>query len=279
MKRGAMQMETIRVHGRSMAVRRRGERGTPVVLVHGNSCSSRCFERQLSSDLAADFRLIAVDLPGHGDSEPAADPEQVYTLPGYARAVAAAASGLGVEDAVFVGWSLGGHVLLEATEALARARGILVFGAPPISSSADLPRAMSTDPALGAAFREDSTDAEVRALVGRFFRPGYAVPPAFFEDFHRTDKRARATLGASVARNDFRDEVRVARETKRPLAIVHGADDGITHGDYIQGLQLHGLWRGGMQTVPGAGHTPHWENPEAFNRLVHDFVSSCARAG
>jgi len=61
----------IRVLDDSIAVRSRGT-GRPIVLVHGNSCSSRSFELQLAGELARSFRVIAIDLPGHGDSAPAA---------------------------------------------------------------------------------------------------------------------------------------------------------------------------------------------------------------
>src|SRR5690242_3554348 len=97
----------------SLAVRRSAGRGPTIVLVHGNSCSSRCFERQLESALARRCRMIAIDLPGHGDSPPAADPDTGYTLPGYADALLKVARELDATGAVFVGWSLGGHIVLE----------------------------------------------------------------------------------------------------------------------------------------------------------------------
>jgi pimeloyl-ACP methyl ester carboxylesterase len=270
-----MEPEHVRIGSQSIAVRRNGEAGRPVVFVHGNSCSSRSFERQLASALARHFRLFAIDLPGHGDSSRATAPDQAYTLPGYADAVVAAALELAVPDAVFVGWSLGGHALLEASDRLPRAAGFLVFGTPPVASNADLPRAMSADPALGAAFRDESTDAEVAALMALFFRPGFTAPPMFIEDFRRTDGRARGALAASVARNDFRDEVRIVAQMTRPLAIVHGAHEAVANRGYLDSLSMPTLWRGAVQDVPDAGHAPHWESPETFNRLLHDFVVDC----
>jgi pimeloyl-ACP methyl ester carboxylesterase len=44
------------------------------VLIHGNSSSSRAFSRQLDGPMGKRFRLVAVDLPGHGASDDAKDP-------------------------------------------------------------------------------------------------------------------------------------------------------------------------------------------------------------
>src|SRR3974390_1079981 len=91
----------------AIAVHESPGRGPSAVLIHGNSSSSRAFSRQLEGPLGERFRLVAVDLPGHGASDNARDPS-AYSLPGHARAVRAAADALGLKDARFVGWSLGG---------------------------------------------------------------------------------------------------------------------------------------------------------------------------
>jgi pimeloyl-ACP methyl ester carboxylesterase len=178
---------------------------------------------------------------------------------------------------VFVGWSLGGHVLLEASERLPSAAGFLVFGTPPIASNAHLPKALSSDPAIGAAFREDSTDEEVLALLAMFFRPGSAIPAQFVEDFRRTDKRCRSAVAAAVARNELLDEVRIVERMARPLAVLHGAQDAVARRHWIESLSIPTLWRGSVQGVPDAGHAAQWENPETFNRLLSDFVVDCTR--
>ena len=41
---------------------------------------------------------------------------------------------------------------------------------------------------------------------------------------------------------------------------------------YISGLKMPTLWRGAIQFIPDAGHTPNWEQPEAFNALLEAFI-------
>ncbi len=96
-----------------MAVDDSATDGFPVVFIHGNSASRSIFRHQVDADWAGDYRMITLDLLGHGDSEDASDPEAAYTQNGYADAVVDVLTELGVERAVVVGWSLGGHIALE----------------------------------------------------------------------------------------------------------------------------------------------------------------------
>ena len=63
--------------------------GLPVLLLHGSASSRSVFDRQFGSQLAERHRLIAIDLPGHGQSSDAPDPAAGYTITGFAAAIAA----------------------------------------------------------------------------------------------------------------------------------------------------------------------------------------------
>ena len=47
-----------------------GDRSNAIIFLHGNSHSHRIFHNQLNDQRFSDFRIISVDLPGHGDSAP-----------------------------------------------------------------------------------------------------------------------------------------------------------------------------------------------------------------
>ena len=68
-------------HG-CVAVEESGHGDIPVLLIHGNSFCRGVFRHQLQGVLAENHRLIAFDLPGHGQSDNAPDPIRTYTRPG-----------------------------------------------------------------------------------------------------------------------------------------------------------------------------------------------------
>ena len=59
----------------------------PILLLHGTGASRRVFDRQMSGPLADVHRMVAIDLPGHGQSGDAYDPATSYTIRGLAAAV------------------------------------------------------------------------------------------------------------------------------------------------------------------------------------------------
>ena len=77
-----MKTQKIDAPNGAIAVHESAGQGPPVVLIHGNSSSSSVFSRQLDGPLGRCFRLIAVDLPGHGASDDAKDPIRFLAMPG-----------------------------------------------------------------------------------------------------------------------------------------------------------------------------------------------------
>ncbi|HYF19932.1 MAG TPA: alpha/beta fold hydrolase [Ramlibacter sp.] len=82
--------------------------GPALLLVHSNGCSWHEYEQVLPL-LAARFRCIAWDLPGHGDSDPA--PGHL-SIEDYARATLGVMDALGIEKAHVCGASVGGFICM-----------------------------------------------------------------------------------------------------------------------------------------------------------------------
>jgi pimeloyl-ACP methyl ester carboxylesterase len=271
-----MRTQKIDAPNGAIAVHESAGQGPPVVLLHGNSSSSRAFSRQLDGPLGQRFRLIAVDLPGHGASDDAKDPN-AYSLPGHGRAVRAVIDALGIDEAHFVGWSLGGHIALEMAPDLREPRGFVIFGAPPFASREAMSEAFLPNPAMKFTFQENLDSVEASAYVAAFFRPAFAdIPPFFLDDVLRTDGGARSNLGASIRSGTARNEGAIVRDLKVPLAVLHGEEEQLVNGGYFASLAMPTLWRGAVQIIPGAGHTPQWETPEAFDALIEAFVEETA---
>lgn len=271
-----MKTSTLQIGSQSIAVYESSGAGPAALLVHGNSASSRTFQHQLDGAVGQKFRLVAMDLPGHGQSAPAPDPQATYHLPGYAGVVAEVAGELGLTGAVFVGWSLGGHIVLEASDRLPQAAGYMIFGTPPLGFPPAMEAAFLPNPAMGAAFKPDLTPEEVAAFVSAFLKPGATAPDFMREDAERTDGQARLILGGSVGTGNYRDEVEIVANLSAPLAVLHGEHEQLVNGAYFSTLEMPTLWRRAVQIVAGAGHTPHWEQPDQFSALLEAFLLETA---
>lgn len=269
-----MTTKNVQVNSLSIAYRESSGKGQAILLVHGNSASSRVFQPQLESALGEKYRLVAIDLPGHGESSNASDPAATYCMPGYAEVIVSVAKQLGLEQAVFVGWSLGGHIVIEAIQQLPQAAGFMIYGTPPLAFPPDMAQAYLPNPAMAAAFQPSLTDAEADGFALACLKPGATeIPEAFKEDIRRTDGQARAGLAASIRPNGYLDEVIAVAQMTAPLAIVHGEQEQLVNAAYIQSLTMPTLWRGAIQMVPDAGHTTNWEQPEQFNALLEAFIN------
>jgi len=247
--------------------------GKPVFLVHGNSSSGLAFQRQIEGAFGSRHHVVAVDLPGHGDSERFPKMED-YGLPAYATVIFAAAKALGMEEAVVVGWSLGGHIVLEAHGKFPRAKGFLIFGTPPLAFPPAMDQAFLPNPAVAVGFKEAVSEEEARAYATSFFSPGAKAPESpFVKDILRTDGRARSGLGASIRPDNLEDEVIVVANLAVPLAILHGGNEQLVSEPYISKLNMPTLWRKKVQIVAGAGHAIQWEQPEKFEALLEAFIA------
>lgn len=246
--------------------------GTNLFFVHGNSASGLTFQKQLYSDFGKKYHIVAMDLPGHGDSDTFAEPTN-YSLPGYAQIVVEVANSLGMEDAYFVGWSLGGHIVLEAVSMLPQAKGFVIYGTPPLGIPADFGTAFLPNPAMAAAFSPEMTDEEAVAFASAFFVVGSMedVTP-FFTDIMKTDGNARANLGASINPDGYTDEIVIIANMTQRLMIIHGVKEQLVNGAYFRNLEVPTLWNNRVEFVWNSGHAVHWEAVDEFNALLDEFI-------
>jgi pimeloyl-ACP methyl ester carboxylesterase len=263
----------ISVDGQRIAFLESEGAGRAVVFVHGNSSSARTWLPVLTGPFGRRFRCLAFDLPGHGQSAPAAD-HSAYSLPGYAAVLTGFTQTLGASDAVIVGWSLGGHIALEAAPAMPAALGHIIFGTPPVATAAQMADAFLPNPAMNVGFTAEVSPELAHDFAASFTAPGAALPlDEFTADILRTDGAARAALFASVGEGRFTDELAIAAALGRPLAILQGEGEQLVNLGYLQQLSIPGLWRGSVQVIPGAGHAIHQEATAAFTGLLDQFLA------
>ncbi len=163
-----MRRRYVDVAGAQMHLREAGE-GSPVVLLHQAPSSSAMWIQALPRLAAAGYRAIAVDLPGHGMSDPpAAAPE----LSDYAEAVTGVVDVLELQKVDLIGHHTGASVALQmASQAPTRVRRLALWGIPLLSPESSARLANEEPPTYD--------DHELSELVGSWQRRQKFTGPAW----------------------------------------------------------------------------------------------------
>ncbi|KAA0940179.1 alpha/beta fold hydrolase [Streptomyces apricus] len=223
-----------------LAVRTWGEGPRTAVLVHGIMTDSRSWSGTAPALAGRGYRVLAVDLPGHGASGPA----RTYTP---AALAAALLDTLPPAPDLAVGHSLGSAVLLSATPALRCARTVHC-------DPAWLPRPRDLD-ALRAV--KHATRQEVRA-----------AHPRWSDDDVTAELEALATWDpASVTALRHLPGLPYAPVVPS-LVLLAGPSERIPPAQAAT-LRRRG-WR--VRTVDGAGHTVHRDDPAGFLRGLRGWL-------
>jgi pimeloyl-ACP methyl ester carboxylesterase len=266
----------IRTSHADIAVRQSAGRKMPTLLIHGNSSSKEIFNQQFASALGQEYRLIAIDLPGHGNSSDAFDPHRSYSMVGYADAVVEVLEHLGIDEVAVIGWSLGGHIGMEMMALYPLLTGLMIIGAPPVGSSPDAIRQGFRDhPDLLLAGKQEFTDADVEAFART--TSGGSSDPVLRTVVRRADGRARRLMVEGLLSGQASDQRQLVETMDSiPLAVVNGAEEPFVDTAYLSTLSYANLWRGACHVIPRTGHAPFLEAPQIFNDILSRFLADMA---
>jgi pimeloyl-ACP methyl ester carboxylesterase len=253
-------------------------RATPVVLLHGlnNSCLTWSGAAPL---LAADRRVLMLDLPGHGQS---ARPDLGYELGWYARVVAAWLARLDLQQIDVVGHSFGGGVAqMLLLECPARIRRLVLVAAGGLGKGvgwwlrlASLPyfveylgqplMALGTRLALRGA-GEGVTREDIATLSRLNSQPGSA------RSFARS---VRDVVDWRGQRRSFLERVHELQNIP-PILVLWGDRDAII--PIEQGRSFAASLEGAVfETFENCGHYVHNQQPATFVRVVRAFLDDSA---
>lgn len=249
--------------------------GLPIVMLHGSGSTRTVFDQLLASPVADFHRVIAIDLPGHGDSTDAPDPQMTYTLRGLANAVAAVIDALDVHRFALYGWSLGGHVAIELSSFHRGIAGIMLSGAAPVSHG---PFAMlrgfhaSWDMLL--ASKENFSPRDVERYAALCYAD--SLTPALRAAIERADGKSRSIFSRSLLRGEGADQKYAIEHSRVPIAMINGEHDPFVRLSYIAGLDYRMLWESECYVIQGAGHAVFLDAPETFEILLGRFAGDVA---
>ncbi|TRC92531.1 alpha/beta hydrolase [Mesorhizobium sp. WSM4303] len=248
--------------------------GMPIVMIHGSGSSRAVFARQFDSSLADSHRLIAFDLPGHGESSDARDPTTAYTIPGLAQTTARLLDALGIGRAIIFGWSLGGHVAIELASFHHAVNGLVLTGAPPVSRGPlGMLRGFHANWDMLLTSKKVYSERDIERFETLCF--GDTASPSFREAIRRTDGRLRAGVARSMFAGKGADQKQVVEQAPFPVAVINGEHDPLVRLSYFETLAYGSLWEQ-CHVIPDAGHAPFWERPDLFNPLLARYAEAVA---
>lgn len=274
----ARQRTVVGSGGLRLHARETGPGGAPPILfVHGWSQCHLSWKRQLASPLADKYRLVAMDLRGHGASELAADDTSYQRSEVWAEDVAAVVNGLGLDRPILVGWSLGGYVVCDYLRHVqdAAPAGVVMVG------SAVRLGATPADLALiGNGWLDHFVDAvspdlatNIAALRG-FVDACVAkpLPPDDREEMLCYNALVPPSVRAASGSHDPVDNSDILSSLEVPLMVAHGSEDQVFRPENVDLVRAANP-RARVSMYEGSGHAPFLEDPERFNRELDEFAS------
>jgi len=249
--------------------------GPAVLFVHGFCQSHQAWNRQLQSALGLDFRLVALDMRGHGRS---GKPETGYVDGrAWAEDLHAVITTLRLERPVLVGWSYGGVVVTDYLRHYGQqgVAGVNFVGA---LSRVGKPEFFSDFgqeflPLLPAMLSPEAAQSRpaTEAFVSLLFHapPAQAVRDEVLGYNLQVPHAARLGIGQRVEDgSDVLDSLQI------PVLVTHGQEDRLilpSAGKHIASCVQHAE----QSWYPEVGHSPFWEDAPRFNEELARFRARC----
>jgi pimeloyl-ACP methyl ester carboxylesterase len=237
-----------------------GQGSTTVVLVHGWTCDESSWSEQVPA-LAKKYRVITVDLPGHGKSDPPKDGK--FSMDVFARAVEAVRAEAKVDRVILAGHSMGSPVVFRYAQLYPAHTVALILVDGPLFKAADAKGFISQT--LPAVTGKDGLKGREKMIRGMF---SSATTPALQDRILKMMLRAPEATARGAMSSMADPEVWNNHVLTVPaLAIFAGTYTGSfldTTKTYLPDLQF--------LNMPGTGHFLMLERPAEFNQHLMAFI-------
>lgn len=240
-----------------------------MLAIHGFMTANMVWGPQYD-DLYDLARIIAPDLPGHGDSETLSG---VYEMEMLARQCKELLDGLDqTQKVVLMGMGMGGYIALEfVREYKHRVAGLILVST---RATADNEAELSARKKAITQLKRKGVEALVEDLWPKMFAPhAYKEQPdmvAAMRDI-MTFASEEALVNAVRGMMNRADATAWLGDIDVPTLVLHGMEDQLIAP--AEAMRLREMIPNAqMQLIPEAGHVPNWEQPMMFNSFVAEFL-------
>lgn len=253
------------------------KQGHTIVLLHGFTGSAASWDKHLETLANHGFRVIALDMLGHGQSDAPVNPQR-YTIEACETDILAVLDILGVQkgEAILLGYSMGGRIALyTAFSGFFRAL-ILESASPGLANPLERTHRKTSDKQLATRIERDGIEAFVEywerlPLFASQQRLPYEQQQALHEQrlHNRPVGLANSLRGVGTGVQPALQERLVTLPI--PVLLIAGILD--TKFCAIAQHMAQSLPHAELHIVPDAGHTVHLEQSGLFDRIVIDFCT------
>jgi 4,5:9,10-diseco-3-hydroxy-5,9,17-trioxoandrosta-1(10),2-diene-4-oate hydrolase len=254
--------------------------GPPVLLVHGHEQSATSW-RWVIPALARTHRVLAVSLPGYGDTAPGAHAPGSDTTPFVSEFLDA----LGIATCDLVGPSAGGAVALRLAVARPdRVRTLTLVDSAGLGREVHPLLAVDTLPLVGElaimlSRLPGGAMGRTTMSAAMLFAQPWRVPAQFFTEQHDQARRpgqleastamARALFSSTGQRQILLDRL---PSITAPTLVVWGGCDYVLPVSQAQ-VAVNLLPNGRLAVLPDCGHLPHIESPARFTDVLGSWLA------
>lgn len=247
--------------------------GEPLLAIHGGGPGATGWSNfnQNIPELSKHFRLILIDLPQYGQSDPVVinEPSPAY----YARSVKNFIDALGIEKLHVLGNSLGGMTGLKfAIEYPERLIKLMIMGAPPGGPSIFTPLPAEGIKRLMAAF-ENPTKETIHEMIKVFVYDSSFVTDTLLEQRLKAAQNGAILAARKQSNTPPLDLTPDLHRVKAKTLLLWGRDDRFVPIDFALTL-LFRLPDAHLHIFPRCGHWVQYEGRDTFNRLVIDWIEN-----
>lgn len=237
-----------------------------VFFIHGISSSVKVFKPYFDNS-SITHELIAIDLPGHGESFHSKD----YYINSYRNIVSDLIEP--DDDVILVGNSLGGHLAMEIAENNYAIKGLVIMGAPPVEYPINIEEAFLPNDIIQYYFKADVGYSELdNALLKAVHNTN--IIKTLRDDFLLCDPSVRTIIGKELLENQsLNDEAKIFKGLKIPRLIIHGDNDPTTNLEYLHKVKRESYGDVAIEVVENCGHYPSLEQPGRFESLINNFAN------
>lgn len=234
--------------------------GPTIVFVHGWTCDSSSWEGQIPA-FANDYRVIALDLPGHGKSQSPSD--GMFSMDLFARAVEAVRAEAGADRIVLIGHSMGAPVIRQYARLYPdRVAGLVAVDGPLDIRPPSDPSQAFTPPAVTGPDGLKAREGMIRSM----FVP--ETPAALQEKVLSMMLAAPEATAAGAMAAMFDPSIQSSDVIRAPALAVYAGTANLP--DAARTKQLYPNYE--ATQVAGTGHFLMMEKPAEFNRVLTAFL-------